>query len=53
MDSDWLPNVPMLLSFIIWRKKRSESNSNDMCRYHYSCGVDFLILTELEQLLKL
>lgn len=57
MDSDWLPNMQILLSFIIWKKKMFwKYNSNNivyLCRYLYSCGVDLPILTELEQLLKL
>lgn len=46
----------MFLSFINWKKNCSECDSNNivpLCCYRYSCGVDFPILTKLEQLLKL
>lgn len=43
--------MSMYLLLISWEKKHSESYSNDivfLCCYHYSCGMEFSILIEVE-----
>ncbi len=45
-----------VLLFISWEKKNVQSDYNQIVplrHYHYSCGVEFTILVELEPLLRL
>ncbi len=44
MDSDW---ASVFVSFINWKKNRSESDSNDivsLCLYRYSCGLCYSLI---------
>ncbi len=53
VDYDWLS---MFYRTLAEKKKHSESDSNNIVLlfcYHYNCGVDLPILTQVEWLFKL